>query len=256
MPNNLPEKIFHGRFSNFQEASGSLQPYEDEIWKTNSLASYKQTIHECSKLNQPNTNYREYLLLAAIYKFSSRDIPIKVLDVGGNLGQVAISIFSILGSENIAKWHIIETNKIVDLSLQIEDFPPKIQLFENDSTGTDSQYDLIHFGSILQYLDRWEETLANYLVRYSPNVVVFSDAMVGNVQTFVTLQEYYGKKMPYRFLNLDTFLGFLENHNFVLEAHSRYVHDKTNHYFNSLELLDNESFPSSQNLIFTRKDMC
>lgn len=250
MNENYPEKVFSGRFSNFFEAAGTLDPYDDKIWADKSVNRFEQLFGapEQAQLN----DFREYLISAAVYKYGSEEKPLRVLDVGGNLGQVALNIFSMFKTKLVRQWDIVETKSIVDLQDIVKKLDHPIDFYSTDEIKLLGKYDLLHFGSVLQYFENWEKKISDYFEIIEPKIVVFSDAMVGNVSTFVALQEYYGKKMPYRILSQSDFMNFMEKKGYILEVSTNYIHNKTGYFFESLELKPDESFLCSQNYIFTK----
>ena len=63
-------------------------------------------------------------------------------------------------------------------------------------------FDLVHASSSLQYVADWRLTLRS-LGGYGASVMLLSDVFAGPVPSFVTLQHYYGSRIPHWFINLD-----------------------------------------------------
>lgn len=71
---------------------------------------------------------------------------------------------------------------------------------------TIGKYDLIHAASSLQYIEHWQELLANFAA-LGPEYILLSDVFAGSIQPYVTLQNYYESKIPQWFLNLKVLLN-------------------------------------------------
>ena len=61
------------------------------------------------------------------------------------------------------------------------------------------------------------------LCSYNPRHLVLADVMSGDIETFVTLQEFYGRKIRFRFLNIEELLNETKKHGFALIYKSNYA---------------------------------
>lgn len=80
----------------------------------------------------------------------------------------------------------------------------------------------MHFGSVLQYVDDLGSLLA-MIKEKNPKYIAVSDAMVGSERTFVTLQDYYGHKHPFRFYSRSDMLAAFAAIDFELAVEVPYI---------------------------------
>ena len=63
----------------------------------------------------------------------------------------------------------------------------------------------MHAGSSIQYIPDWKGLLSKF-ADYRPKFLILEDVPAGKIPTFVTTQNFYGKKVRSRFLNIDELL--------------------------------------------------
>lgn len=76
-------------------------------------------------------------------------------------------------------------------------------------------FDLIHAASSFQYLECWKDLIENF-ASLNPKYILLSDVFAGAINSFVTLQNYYGSKIPHWFFNLQDLLDTFERHGYRL----------------------------------------
>jgi putative methyltransferase (TIGR04325 family) len=62
-------------------------------------------------------------------------------------------------------------------------------------------YDIVHAASSLQYIENWKEWVSAITI-VRPRYILLSDVFAGGITPYVTLQNYYGSKIPHWFLSL------------------------------------------------------
>lgn len=106
------------------------------------------------------------------------------------------------------------------------------------------EYDIIHAGRSMQYVEDWVDIIEQFCL-LQPKYIIFAGLLAGEIKTFVTLQNYYGSKIPVRFQNLDEVIGKLEEKGYELIY-------KTLHISSRLNVDDGElpmyNFPSKYQL--------
>jgi len=55
-----------------------------------------------------------------------------------------------------------------------------------------------------------------------PKYILISDAFAGDIPTFITAQNFYGRKLPFRFLNMVELTEYIENQGFKLILDTEY----------------------------------
>lgn len=160
-------QIFDGVYKTFKDTKADLAMFSSHAWKDHELASF----------------YKDdgYALTPILLGMSLYNKNINILDWGGSLGR----------SKNTFK----RASKI----------PVKFEMYDlNTNPPLRKEYDIIHFGSVLQYIENLEE-----IKLPKTNAILISDAMVSR-KTFVTVQDWHGWKLPFKFRKLQDykFSGF------------------------------------------------
>lgn len=85
-----------------------------------------------------------------------------------------------------------------------------------------SQAEILYSNSVIQYFpdDSYLEQLVSSL---SPKYILLDDFKTSTKETFFTLQNYHGYKIPYRFSNFESFVTLCNDLGYELQVHSEYV---------------------------------
>jgi putative methyltransferase (TIGR04325 family) len=71
------------------------------------------------------------------------------------------------------------------------------------------KFDLVYAASSLQYVENWQKLIENF-IELGPKYILLSDVFAGNINSYVSLQNYYGSKIPHWFLSLKEVLAIFE----------------------------------------------
>ena len=181
---NTPSHItYEGIYNSFAEAQSKFYTqtgYLTEEYMEGEAKKVSDIVN--SEINQYEGNYRERDLLLLLS--GMRVLEIKILDVGSGFGLT---------------YHYLRSNLNKNFSYTALDLPKVIsiatEIFSQnsnfDSTTLENleenKYDLVNFGSSLQYFEDYRQTL-NKILASNPSTIFISDTPVGKVETFVTLQ--------------------------------------------------------------------
>jgi putative methyltransferase (TIGR04325 family) len=108
----------------------------------------------------------------------------KILDIGGGFGETYLHIKKSVPIE--IEYDIIELEKTVQVGRELYKNHRNLNFYTLDSYSS-TKYDLVYFGSSLQYFEDWQATIRNALVS-KPKYILISDTTVGDVPTFVCAQ--------------------------------------------------------------------
>jgi putative methyltransferase (TIGR04325 family) len=248
----IPKQIFRGIFNDFSSTNADLEPYLSPVWIEKSLTSLKLVTDYSINQDSPYLSPKKYLLHTSIFSLKEL-LRISVADVGGNLGQEYFwALRHMPYLEGKLEWTVYENKEIANIGLEKLALHPNLK-FVDFLDAKSFNVEILHFGSVIQYFDDWRETIRNYVQLHSPKYIVCSDVMAGANSEIVTTQFYYGKLMPFRFLNEDIFIKFMGTLEFNLKFTEYYFHDKTQLYFQNLPSEDLRKFKCSKNYIFERK---
>ena len=110
--------------------------------------------------------------------------------------------------------------------------------------------DIVHFGSVLQYFDDYVGTLTEIITQIAPRFIVFSDLMAGEIPTYVTVQNYYGLEIPFRFFNFSELNSFICKMGYRLCTKEFLKHDATGEYFPQEGFSEHYQITASLNCIY------
>lgn len=82
-------------------------------------------------------------------------------------------------------------------------------------------FDIVHCGSSIEYVDDWLGTLA-LLAGYAPAWMIFVNLPAADNKTFVTTQNYHGKRIPVRFWSFADFVSSVQALGYELVFKSRF----------------------------------
>ena len=82
--------------------------------------------------------------------------------------------------------------------------------FHSEMPPADMRFDIVHVGRSMQYVDDWRGLLAAFVQR-KEQYIALAGLLAGDIKPFVTMQNYYGCKIPVRFLNRDEVIRAVED---------------------------------------------
>ena len=148
--------VWEGVYNSFFEAGGDLDAFDSDIW----IDKQKQRIYEgLEKYNQGTFTTKDYPLPLVIAMELSQKKTLKVLDFGGGMGLQYLEMISkVPESEERVNYYV------VDGKTSFDNRPSELNQFSclNFSLNLDElpcEFDIIHIGSTLQYIENWENML-------------------------------------------------------------------------------------------------
>lgn len=210
MPQNVQGSIWEGVYDNFDDVPVSEPVFNDTIWVErqqqrvlNALAEYK------SGAVIPNAaNSKDYPLQTMIALMLSNKGRVRIVDFGGGMGQSYFDLLSKIPDAIDCIEHIV-----VETTAVTQNIPDSLSAFPNlsfidDYKEIQGSVDVVHIGSTLQYMDDWRGLLNDLAARFLPEFFVLSDLLVGDVPSFVTAQNFHGRTIHVRFININEFVDY------------------------------------------------
>lgn len=220
--------IWQGVYDNFSEAKGELEVFDEGKWQAGLLARLEndlENFNSAASLKQ-NTIMHEYMLSVVAALLYVEHNQLSILDFGGGLASQYLTLASSIPNLENFDFTIIETPTTCQHGVEKLSNFNNLKFYSNldeiKKTDINCNFDIIHIGSALQYIENWQELLQN-LLNYKPKYLILSDTMAGDIKTFVTTQYYYGKYIPTWFWNIDEFVSTIENLNCKLIHKSLYM---------------------------------
>lgn len=203
--------VWEGVYETWEAAPGDNDVFDDDVWLEKVTQRAKDALAEyrAPSALSPVTRIRDYILpVAASMIWSSCKGKLRVLDFGGGMASSYFPLISSLPDPESVEFHVIEGREICLRSKEILGGFKKLHFYEQQPE-TSRSFDIVHAGSSIQYVEDWKGLLAS-LLEYNPKLLVLEDLMAGDIQSFITLQNYYGKKIRSWFLNIHEIIKVVE----------------------------------------------
>jgi putative methyltransferase (TIGR04325 family) len=209
---------YEGVYKNFIDARTSqvnVTGYMSEKWLDIEIVKLEEVIEKYQINPQIDGNYRDRDLLLVIAGMNVKEL--KILDIGSGFANTFFYLKS-----NFRK-HIDYI--AVDLSDIVLALNQRIRDYGNFKACTldavpSEKYDLIYFGSSLQYIEAYENHLIQICELKAP-VIFISDTPMGDANTFVTVQvNMEGRRIPRWVFSKIEVISLLENYGYTLVAES------------------------------------
>ena len=226
MNSQFDGQIWEGIYKNFNEAGDEMSKPDDNIWD-DSIWIEKQTAQQREALNKlkgdtaiselaKSSDYTLPVLLATMKQ--NEHCP-KVLDFGGGLASSYLPLCSMLPGNFHFKFVVVENGLIVKNGNKLFKDDKRIKFVNH--LPSDKSFDIIHLGSSMHYVNDWLGLVSSF-AKMKPKFLVFADLPAGDIETFVTNQNFNGTKIPVRFWNINEFVSEVENCGFKLLVKSRF----------------------------------
>ena len=214
--------IWKGVFSTFQEVSGESKSLEGPAWLAEQIAQAENAL-ENTKTNNAISGLAEtseYVLPAiAASMMNCRGRPFRVLDFGGGLASTYLPLRAMLPDDINLEFVIVENKEICEAGHKLFASDSRITFRADMPHG--EVFDIVHAGSSIHYVEDRIGLLGNF-AELKPDVLIFADLPAGDIETFVTAQNYYARNIPVRFWNIVDFIQNVEKTGYKLQLKSRY----------------------------------
>ena len=196
--------VWEGIYNSWEDAPRDDSHFEDNIWikKVTDQAQKNLTAYNSGKNLCLASSTQDYILsLVGGMLLSSSENNLCVLDFGGGMGTSFFPLIASLPDSKKIEFHIVEIKTICEGAQKIlGDFSQLY--FHEELPKLSKPVSIIHAGSSIQYVSDWKGLLASF-IDYQPEILVLEDIMAGDIPSFITTQNFYGKKIRSRFLNIN-----------------------------------------------------
>lgn len=246
--------IWEGIYRSFEEAGGNTDVFAEPLWVERSTRRAARLREESRSalFTPPGTGSTSYALPPVAALHQARAGFVRILDFGGSVGFTFPSIVSALARPNDVEIHVVDNENICKAGRSLFAGDPRIHFHERPPGGV--RFDIVHCGSSIQYVKDWAEKVRE-LVECGAEYLVFDDLPAGDIATFVSLQNYYGKRIPHWFFDVRQFVETVERvTGYRLCFKARYV----GIYLGKVGPVPMDNFPAERridntyNLVFVR----
>ncbi len=225
MPKEQEFYIWEGVYKEWNEAPETKEnAFNSTKWLDDLVIQAKASLGDFQKCDEEisgNAKSRDNILSVVVSMLNKEVCPIKVLDFGGGLGSSYFSVLESLHTNKDLEFHIVEGQRICEMAKEL--FPNNMGLYFHNELPKDSGgFDIVHAARSFQYVDDWRGLLSSF-ARLEPRYLILAGALAGDIDPFVSIQNYYGYKISVRFLNLQELIDEAEKHGFKLIHKSLHV---------------------------------
>ncbi|MEP4378202.1 MAG: methyltransferase, TIGR04325 family [Alphaproteobacteria bacterium] len=218
-----PEFIWEGVYESFAAAGGDEGVFESETWLSRSHARAVEIASGVpdSNHNGKSCDITDHYCLPEFAATVARLTGVcRILDFGGAAGFSFNEVATGLSASDKLDFLVVENANLCAIGEDVYAHDDRIR-FNTDLPVESSPFDIVHVGSALQYIDDWK-SLLGALAGYRAPLLILDDVMAGPQPTYVTLQNYYGQKIPSWFWNADEFLAAVSQTGYRLIKRSLY----------------------------------
>ncbi len=216
--------IWEGVYKSFREVPARGPGVTGERWIQQSLrtiTSYRELAQRGKSLPAV-TQYRESLLplVAALVHYQRGSV--RILDVGGAIGFTYYQALHGLPRPEHFEFHVVEVEAVCQAGKEC--FKNERNIFFHSSLPKERElsFDVVHLGSSLQYIEKWETMLSD-LCRLEAKYFLFTDLPAGDIPTFATAQNYYESAIAAWFFNIDEVIAVMAGLGYQLIFRSAYI---------------------------------
>jgi len=220
----MPFHIWEGVYKSFRDVPVKGTAFNGKRWIQQSLKKIILLREDTRKGNSVPmvTQYHESLLpLVAAFVYNECG-QVRILDVGGCIGFTYYQVLHGLPRTEGFEFHIVDTKPVCEAGREFFKDEQKIFFHLSLPNKTRLVFDIVHMGSSLQYIEKWEEMLLN-LCRFQPRYFLFTDLPAGDIPTFATVQNYYDSTIPAWFFNIGEIIDTLAKLGYRLIFRSSYI---------------------------------
>lgn len=210
-------KVWDGIYSSWEDAPQDENVLEQKIWtdKVTSQASNALAAYHSGEIVSLASSTQDFIVsLAGSIFLSSKEDDLRILDFGGGMAVSYFPLISSVPDPERIEFHVIEVKSICDLARPLLAEFTKLHFHEKLPKLSKSMH-IVHAGSSIQYIPDWKGLLAEF-INYRPQLLILEDVLAGNIPTFVTTQNFYGKKVRSRFLNIDELIEEVQSFGYAL----------------------------------------
>ncbi|MBF0381752.1 MAG: methyltransferase, TIGR04325 family [Magnetococcales bacterium] len=239
-------QVFSGIYSSFAQTNADSDTvFASDRWLNKTRAHVKKA-YEMGGVTE------EYSL-AFLAATSQKNGKVVIVDFGGGLGDRFPMVAATLADHITLEFHVIDNAAACKVGRECHGDDKRIIFHESIPKNLDSAQ-IIHLGSVLRYIDDWQGLLGS-LASFNAPHILFSDSLIGDVPTFISVENYYGEKIPFRCLNIDELTTWLKDelgyHLLYKSRFIQYIQGKKG-FYNMDNMPEKYRLDSTMNLLFSK----
>ena len=219
--------VWEGVYRSWEEAPEDGNVHEGKIWVNKITDSAKKALADYRSREETvslTSLTKDYILsVASGMLLTSAERDLCIIDFGGGMGASYLPLIASIPHPEKVEFHIVEGKTICGRGQKILKEFSKLH-FHTEFPKLTKPVDIVHAGSSIQYVKDWKALLEKF-VDYQPRLLVLEDLMAGDIPSFITTQNYYGKKIRSWFFNINELIEEIESLEYRLTYKSRYTRE-------------------------------
>jgi len=212
-------KVWEGVYATYDEAqaAASGKGFSSDAWIERSRRRLDEV---AASPDERLLATQAYLLPVVAAMLDPRDGPLRILDFGGGTGTGFHSMSALRGTRAGIEYHLVDNPRLVALGRERYGGDPRLAFHE--SLPEPFPVEIVHLGSCVQYIADLDGLLDS-LAAFKPEVMLFSDVFAGDIDTFWTIQNLWGSRVPFCFMRESEFVETVQGHGYTLRLRVPYI---------------------------------
>lgn len=206
-------RIWEGQMAEFPKNDRGVEGFDDTTIVARNASKLVQEIAAVNR-GEPVMDIsvtHQYPLPAIVAMMAHK--PIHILDFGGGLGRAYLAVKTAVKCWQNISFHILELPHLAKVGREVFGDDAHVHFITHFQQAP-KEVDIIHAGSAFQYVEDWESMLATF-AGYQPEIIAFGNLLAGDIEPVVTIQNYWGARIPVRFHRLSDVAAVLAEHGYA-----------------------------------------
>jgi putative methyltransferase (TIGR04325 family) len=177
---------FEGFWNDIRDVPNTTKGYRNELfWYTRveRIAKLEKLAFKSSEAEITRVFSKYHILLAFLSTFVGKG-DIKILDIGGGLGEAYLSLPSPI-QQLISEYHILDVSECVNIGREI--YQDRKDIFFHSECPRDNSFDIIYAAAAIHYIEDISE-IARKIAESNATYLLFTSVPVGDFVTHAKLQ--------------------------------------------------------------------
>jgi len=242
----MPYQIWEGIYPSFSHLNIQQDAFSSAFYR----AHIEQKMH---KLMSSQINQDDYLLPGILERLLTCEGDVSVLDFGGGAGESYTALSAQTQQRANLTYDIVDNADIIALGKRIFAQHSQVNFYPSLADLNSSCYDILHFGSSLQYIDDWQGLMTR-LIQVKPKLIILDDVFTGDIPTYVTVQKIYTVEAGFEFLNFEQIQTYFSQHGYGLLLKTPFIPlvQGKRQFYDMRNFPQEYRIPHAFNLIFCR----
>jgi len=209
--------IWDGVYNDWDSAPADDNVFNNDVWLKKITVTAKKDLDIFQNENPSFSNFfsRDSALPVVCSMAIKLNKPLTIIDYGGGLGSSYFPVASAI--DHPINYYIVEKEAVCERGKELFKNVKEMYFYSDLSElkNLQDKIDIIHLGSSFQYINDQQKLLKN-IADLQPSYLLMADMLAGDIKSFISIQNFYGKKIRVRFSNINELLNLVRKFGFSL----------------------------------------